>query len=130
MLSPPDGTEPKQTYRTMKKIKVTIKQVTPVTTEQIDFGILDNKGRSIGLHIAISTAEFTVAPEDAKSYYWKTEEQIGVWFKVTMTCTRDGNWFGASQYPEYHRTVGELQNAIDKRKKSTFARYTKQFAKV
>ena len=114
----------------MKEIKVTIKQTTPATTEQIDFGVLDNKGRSIGLCIAISTAEFTVAPEDAKGYYWKTEEQIGVWFKVTMTCTRDGNWFGASQYPEYYRTVGELQDAIDKRKKSTSARYKKQFAKA
>jgi hypothetical protein len=116
----------------MKEIKVIIKQLTPATTEQIEFGIIDNKGRSIGLHVAISTAEFTEVTEDTKchGFYYKTEAQLGVWFKVSMTCTRDGNWFGASQYPDYYRTIGELQDAIDKRKKSTLARYKKQFAKA
>jgi hypothetical protein len=111
-------------------MRTIVTQITPCIYQQIDFGITDNKGRSLGLQVSICTVDVKEAPADHKYGAYVGYNKLGQLFCVNMMVTKNGNTFGASQYSTHYDTIGEVQDAIDKRKKSCIARYTKQFAKA
>ena len=108
-------------------MKTKYKETAPATQKNISLDICDAKGREIGIYIR--TAPITVTETDENSYY-TTFDTLGEYVKVTITATRNGQEFGASQYPSFYKLQAEADVAIAKRIKSTQARYAKQFAGV
>jgi hypothetical protein len=69
--------------------------------EHASFGILDERGRTIGALIVTGEREFVTAPADAMSFY---DQPAGRFFYSTVHATRDGKPFGAMQHPLYFRS--------------------------
>ena len=107
-------------------MRATVTQTTPSARRLVAFGITDPKGREIG--VSISSAPITVVrDEDSMSSYRGLNEE-GDYISVCISPTRNGQEFGACQPSSYYKTQEEADAAIEKRIKSTLARYKKQFA--
>tara|TARA_R110000868_G_scaffold97004_1_gene266920 strand:- start:37 stop:363 length:327 start_codon:yes stop_codon:yes gene_type:complete len=108
-------------------MKTTIKQTAPSARRLVSFGITDVKGREIGVSISTAPMVATEVPEDWKGIFHRGLEN-GEYISVRISATRNGNEFGSTQPCSYFRTQAEADAAIEKRIKSTRARYAKQFA--
>jgi len=111
-------------------MRTLIKQIVPCTYQLIDFGITDNKGRSLGLQVGTCTGEVTEAPVDHKYGAYVGYNKLGQLFSVNMMVTKNGTSFGAYQPSKHYESMAEVKDAIDKRKKECIARYKKQFTKA
>jgi hypothetical protein len=108
-------------------MKTTYKETGTAKQTNISLDLRDAKGREIGIYIR--TAPIEVTETDGNTYY-RIFDAVGEYVKVTMTATRNGEVFGASQYPNFYKSFAEADAAIAKRIKSTRARYAKQFAAI
>jgi len=106
-------------------MKTKYKETAPATQKNISLDLRDAKGRDIG--ICIRTAPITVTETDENGYY-TVFDAIGEYVKVTIIVTRNGQKFGAYQYPSFYKSQTEADVAIAKRIKNTKAKYAKQFA--
>ena len=106
-------------------MKTQYRETGPATQTMTSLDLRDAKGREIGIYIR--TAPIEVAETDGNTYY-TIFDTLGEYVKVTITATRNGELFGASQYPSFYKSQAEADAAISKRIKSTRARYAKQFA--
>jgi hypothetical protein len=106
-------------------MKTSYKETGVAKQDNISLDLRDAKGREIGIYIR--TAPITVFETDERTYY-TSFDSVGEYIKVTITATRNGEVFGACQYPNFYKSQAEADAAIAKRIKSTRARYAKQFA--
>ena len=113
-------------------MRTIVKPITPRTYQQQDLGITDNKGRAIGLQVSICTVDVKEAPEGpvTSGGCYICYDKEGLFFSLNMMVTKNGASFGPSQCSKHYSTIGEVQDAIDKRKKQTIARYKKQSAQA
>jgi len=84
----------------------------------IDFKILDNKGRRTGLWVQ-TYEEFVIEDDKVKTLY-----------HVYAIATRNGEGFGACQNTNTFDTAGAREKYIAKRQKQTAATYRRKFGKV
>lgn len=110
-------------------MKTIIKQTAPAARRIVSFGITDAKGREIGVSISTTPIKAEDAPQDWKGCFRQDLER-GEYISVRITATRNGNEFGSLQPCSYFKTQAEADAAIEKRIKSTRARYAKQFEAV
>jgi hypothetical protein len=107
--------------------KTDVRNVTERSVQVIDFGLVDQKGRKIGMEIYTWEQDFVEVPQDSTSWY---RIPVGHYFIVRGSATRDGQVFGAYQYPIEFKTIEERDAYIEKRIASTKKRYEKTFKKV
>lgn len=93
------------------------------TSEVVDFGILDNRRRRVGVSVLRADALFTELEAGATFGYVKAYGP----FAACVTATRNGERFGASQGFEYFDSAEDREAFIAKRIKGTKARYSKLY---
>lgn len=91
---------------------------TPLTTrtthmdtqawEQVDFGLVDARGRAIGAEVYTAIVTFTALPETATSGYCAAP---GTYFALCIQVTRNGRHYGAGQPYRYFATEAERAHA-------------------
>ena len=107
-------------------MKASTRQLTPAIHRNVLFGIKDSKGREIGIDISTCTIEvFELTDAQSSVGFYSCFDELGEFISVCMTATRNGNSYGACQPRSYFKTQAEADVAIEKRIKSTRARYAK-----
>jgi len=99
-------------------------------SSQVDLGLLDEKGRAIGLRVSRYRVTYRNPPQAGES------GRIGCWYIVpegfeldvtywAVNCqvTRNGRSYGASQPRQLFKSEAEREAFIAKRIKTTRARY-------
>jgi hypothetical protein len=102
------------------------------TSEQIELGISDERGRAVGFRVARWEATVTEAADPGSGWELTT---LPVGLGGTMFCgrvtpTRDGNAFGASQPEIRVATAAELEMEIARKLAGGKRRYAKKYATV
>lgn len=85
-------------------------------------GLVDPKGRQLGVHVDSMEVEFTALPETATSGF---AQEPGLWFAAQVSQMRAGRLYGASQPTQYFRTAAERQAYVDRRRRDVEARCRK-----
>lgn len=101
------------------------RSIKDVVVDYIPLGILDERGRVIGLRVSKFTSTFSLSEPGAVWGYAKPLPP----FTLDIQVTRDCKTFGSSQPDQYFETNEAREAAILKRIKSTKARYLKKLAK-
>jgi hypothetical protein len=110
-------------------MRTSIKKTSPVALAFVPFGIFDTKGREVG--VVVRTWEVVATEVPNTNTCWHNHiKEVGEYFAVSIQSTRNGKGYGASQPDSYFKTQAEADVAIEKRIKSTRARYAKQFPQV
>ena len=81
--------------------------------EVIDFGILDQKGRRIGVHIWYFEVDFVGLPGEWEHSFY-VHMAPGHYLGACMQATRDGKCYGASQKDSHFLTGEERDTAVNK----------------
>jgi len=107
----------------MKKHKV-ISQ-TNNTVEHIDFGLMDERGRAVGINVYRGEME-TVPPDDGDICILMSLEH-GTLFAGRTCITRDQEPYGATQALKYFQTEKEREQALRKKVKQAQARMNRKY---
>jgi len=81
--------------------------------KNINFEVVDNKGRKIGARIITGKALFTELPSNAMS--WFENDFTGECFFVNVQKTKDAISFGASQSTKYFLRSQDVDSYITRR---------------
>lgn len=83
------------------------------STETVDFGKTDSKGRRIGAMIVRDNETYALMTEaEIKTSFCFSYIEPGLWFTYHIQTTRNGSRYGACQPTHYFATVEERDVAI------------------
>ena len=83
--------------------------------ETLDFGIWDNKGRSVGCTVHIERVNIEVREREPDTTFLDMGLlEDGAVYRFRPQSTRDGEKFGASQMERYFKTEEEVYAAVEK----------------
>lgn len=105
---------------------------TLVDSDTVDFGVTDERGRSVGYATFIYQRTYT-ARTDGNT--WGTKPQNihqdgAVIFRGATTVTRNGDMFGAAHPDFFTETQAEAKDAVVQRMEGARKRYTKNAGRV
>ena len=104
----------------------TDRNITEKASRSISFGIVDDKGREMGVSVTTFTAEHTPSAMDGCGYTLAA----GTWYCAWTKATRNGNGFGPSTGEIHARTPKERDTLLAKRIEGARARYVKQYLRT
>ena len=93
----------------------------------IEFGFCDDRGRQLGASVYRDLVEFIPLAEGEFSGFNYHRKTPGIFFRATVTVTRDGELFGAGQVIAQFETAAQRENYINRRVDDAKARYAKKF---
>lgn len=102
-----------------------VPRLTSATTESIDLGIRDEKGRAVGYRVERLEVDYIPAPEGAYAYYHRVP---GHFYAANVHPTRDGVRFGACVPTFEAPTVEAREAGIRQRIAAGSKRYSKKYA--
>ncbi len=93
-----------------------------------DFGLIDEKGRKVGIvYTIIQYVSRLREEDDTQRSYWILPFADTVHYLATVTPTRNGQRFGASQYGKHVLVLEDASREVDRRIESTRKRYAKKY---
>lgn len=108
-------------------MKIQLKETIEAGYEYVDLGVVDNRGRKIGLALSRSVQTFVPADESATSGYWCVVEP-GTYSCVNAQVTRNGNRYGAGQPTMRFEWVEKREEWIAKKIEACRKANLKKFA--
>lgn len=99
-----------------------------VETRRIDFGLVDERGRAIG--VLVTTYEVDATPVPAEQRYGGYDMEPGHYFVAYVHATRNGEHFGALQRSGYFTTERMRDAYVADRVAAARKRYTRLAAKA
>lgn len=93
-----------------------------------DFGILDEKGRKVGVtYTVIQYVSRLREEDDTQRSYWILPFADTVHYVATVSPTRNGQRFGATQCGKHVLAFEEASVEVDRRIEGTRKRYAKKY---
>ena len=90
-------------------------------SDQVSFGLVDDKRRYIGMRVTVCEVEMQANPDGVGGYRFVP----GNYFMVDCQTTRNGIDYGASHGYEYFKTMAEAEDFAAKRIENAYNRYRK-----
>jgi hypothetical protein len=93
-----------------EKVRTIQASQTTIEKNQVDFGIVDSRGRKIGACVSTFERTMEFVPEDHNGCYHLVAP--GSYFMLRTQATRNGVAYGATQSSRYFKTEEERTHAL------------------